>query len=294
MGNKNSKGKYIKINSQKNINKQPNSFNKQKNIDCAKSMDKEKFLKLIKKNYKINKDFSENDNFIWLVERFNKKFIIKINIQNHIAWNELQILKQLKEHKFNLKLKDFIFYEQKIILIYYYIEGKELYHELKNNYDFIYKNKKTILLNIIKVIKLSHTLKIAHRDLKPENIIIDNNLNVTIIDWGFAFKFNKSNKEFKSCGSLNYASPELFIEPINYKGPDLDVWALGVIIFIIYTKEFPFNDKNLSQISKNIKNSNPNYQLIDDPNIINILKKIFINNVERINIFQLENLILNM
>ncbi|RAL59429.1 hypothetical protein DID88_006803 [Monilinia fructigena] len=70
--------------------------------------------------------------------------------------------------------------------------------------------------------------KIVHRDLKPENLLLDENLNVKIADFGLSNIMTDGNFLKTSCGSPNYAAPEV-INGKLYAGPEVDVWSCGVI-----------------------------------------------------------------
>lgn len=62
---------------------------------------------------------------------------------------------------------------------------------------------------LISGIEYSHGLKIVHRDLKPENVLLDNDLNVKIADFGLSSEITDGNFLKTSCGSPNYAAPEV-------------------------------------------------------------------------------------
>ena len=65
--------------------------------------------------------------------------------------------------------------------------------------------------------------QIVHRDLKPENLLLDNNLNLKIADFGLSNVMRDGDFLRTSCGSPNYAAPEV-ISGHLYAGPEVDVW----------------------------------------------------------------------
>ena len=76
-----------------------------------------------------------------------------------------------------------------------------------------------------------HNLRCVHRDLKLENILVDDNLNLKIADFGFACY--KSIDQLKSYrGTMTYMAPEIK-EGKTYDGTQVDLFSIGVIIFII-------------------------------------------------------------
>jgi serine/threonine protein kinase len=87
---------------------------------------------------------------------------------------------------------------------------------------------------------LHNTCRIVHRDLKLENVIIVNNCLVKLIDFGFA-NVDAGNHLFETnCGSIQYAAPELFLR--QKYSTEVDIWALGVLLFAMTTGSMPFHD----------------------------------------------------
>ena len=72
--------------------------------------------------------------------------------------------------------------------------------------------------------------KLAHRDLKPENLLFDEDNNIKMIDFGLANCVRDGLSLTTSCGSPNYAAPEV-ISGLSYGGPDVDIWSIGIILY---------------------------------------------------------------
>ena len=66
-----------------------------------------------------------------------------------------------------------------------------------------------IFQQIIFGLEYLHTHTVAHRDLKPENILLDEENNVKIADFGLSNIMKDGIFLYSSCGSPNYAAPEL-------------------------------------------------------------------------------------
>lgn len=96
---------------------------------------------------------------------------------------------------------------------------------------------------------------VVHRDLKLENILMDSEMNVKIVDFGFS-KFFRHNKVLSaSCGSREYAAPEL-LAGRKYVGPPVDVWSCGVILYILFCGRLPFDSADVSELHRIIKVGN--------------------------------------
>ena len=87
-----------------------------------------------------------------------------------------------------------------------------------------------------------------HRDLKPENILfIDSGMGkIKITDFGFGTHHNEGEKLLTACGSLAYSAPELLMED-EYDGRAVDIWSLGVILYMLVVGKFPFSEHNPSE-----------------------------------------------
>jgi len=80
-----------------------------------------------------------------------------------------------------------------------------------------------------------------HRDLKPENILIMNDDTLKITDFGFCEKMNCVSS--KIVGTEGYMPPEV-LKNENLIPQQIDVFSLGVILFLLVAGEFPFGEPN--------------------------------------------------
>jgi 5'-AMP-activated protein kinase catalytic alpha subunit len=105
---------------------------------------------------------------------------------------------------------------------------------------------------IISGVEYCHRNMVVHRDLKPENLLLDSKCNVKIADFGLSNIMRDGHFLKTSCGSPNYAAPEVISGKL-YAGPEVDVWSCGVILYALLCGTLPFDDENIPNLFKKIK-----------------------------------------
>lgn len=95
-----------------------------------------------------------------------------------------------------------------------------------------------------------HQRSVVHRDLKLENILIDDNLSLKVADFGFAC-YKNIDKLNSYRGTMTYMAPEIK-EGKQYKGTQVDMFSIGVILFIIVQGIFPFKEARKEEFFYNL------------------------------------------
>jgi len=105
-----------------------------------------------------------------------------------------------------------------------------------------------------------HYFRVVHRDLKPENVLVDQDNNIKLADFGLSNMMSDGDFLRTSCGSPNYAAPEVVAGRL-YAGPEVDVWGVGVILYAMLCGRLPFDDENLAVLFKKIQQGRYNVPL---------------------------------
>uniref|UniRef100_A0A672LXK4 non-specific serine/threonine protein kinase n=1 Tax=Sinocyclocheilus grahami TaxID=75366 RepID=A0A672LXK4_SINGR len=137
--------------------------------------------------------------------------------------------------------------ERLIYLVTEYASGGEIFDHLVAHGRMAEKDARRKFKQIVAAVYFCHCRNIVHRDLKAENLLLDHNLNIKIADFGFSNLFSRGQMLKTWCGSPPYAAPELF-EGKEYDGPKVDIWSLGVVLYVLVCGALPFDGSTLQNL----------------------------------------------
>ena len=147
-----------------------------------------------------------------------------------------------------------------INIVMNYASGGDLYSCMTQNYPLGMPETQVRLLfrQCCEGVAALHRMGLVHRDIKCENILLSaDHSRIFISDLGLS-TYSRSNGSDSLlgqsyCGTLYYASPEVICHEF-YNGFELDVWALGVVLFILLTARMPFYETSEHLTRKKICN----------------------------------------
>lgn len=102
---------------------------------------------------------------------------------------------------------------------------------------------------LIAAVSYCHQRGITHRDIKCENLLFDQSYTLKLVDFGFARRFKKGDLLKTFCGSYAYASPEI-LKQRPYKPQPVDLWACGVVLYVMIFGKLPFRSSRLKTLFK--------------------------------------------
>ena len=285
----------IKENSKEDINKNKINSEEIKRISKFKLI-----LPIAKGGYGVvglYKNVKTND--IYAIKTVDIKSMKEKNLSNTLK-NEQNILKQIDSQY--LVNSYFIFKDKKnYYFVMEYLPGGDVYTLLSKN-NLPKKTIQLIVAETILAVNYLHNISIIHHDIKPENILITQKGHFKLSDFGLSktlekegdsdlqvvkniknfVEFNKilfdlgddedENKD--AVGTLNYMAPELFTDKYP-QGGGVDYWAIGVLIFDLFSFSLPFEAKTQEELRDNIINVKIDWsKLINDQ-----VKKVYGNNI---------------
>ncbi|KAA8498252.1 Calcium-dependent protein kinase 1 [Porphyridium purpureum] len=174
---------------------------------------------------------------------------------------EKEILQRI-HHPNSLDFVGFIEDDENWYLVTEYLAGLDLFEEACKR-SFPEKEILLIAKQIFEVLAYLHANGIAHRDVKLENVVLTKqkgSSDVKLIDYGLAFceQFDKSTTCEDFPGTSKYKAPELVVRQ-PYRPQPVDVWSMGVMMFVLCCGEFPFDGKDPDAIYRNIVRKEPSF-----------------------------------
>jgi serine/threonine protein kinase len=197
---------------------------------------------------KVAKIFNDNERTLFKEETHIYEMIDRLHLETNIRF--------YKSSVGDLSLNGTV--SKKMYIILEYGSKGSLFDALvKTKNGFTENVCKYILLNLLNGVEALHKAGICHRDLKPENIVfVGDNYDIKIIDFGLSAKFvDENNQKIKLdnfCGTPHYCPPEIN-EKKSYDGTKVDIFTLGVMLFIMRFKQFGFATAKLEKDTKKVR-----------------------------------------
>ncbi len=207
---------------------------------------------------------------VWLVQDTEplaepRHYIAKIPFSrgyNRSFRKEADICGKLAPHPGAVRLVETFEDGGKLILIQEYVAGQTLQDLLVEELPDALKER--IILKLIEVVAHAHAQRIIHRDIKPNNIIVGPGDTVKLLDYGAAKDLKDRDISATMVGSRPYMAPEQIMGKSQRRS---DIWALGVIMYLLYTGLLPFYDDSEKVLIDMILEDEPTPPREENPEI---------------------------
>jgi len=171
-----------------------------------------------------------------------------------IVHDEVEIMQKIN-HQHCVKLYEMFETPKRLYMVMELLTGGELFDRIVAKQSFSEKEAAEVIKHVTGAIAHIHKIGIVHRDLKPENLLYlnkDPDSPIKITDFGLAkFRPNNSVDMHTACGTPGYVAPEV-LKNENYTKA-VDLWSLGVILYILLCGFPPFYHQKTSELYKLIK-----------------------------------------
>ena len=151
--------------------------------------------------------------------------------------------------------------QQRVLLVLEFVEGMAL-SEFMVHVGCTHEEAQQIVRQACAALRYAHREGVCHRDLRLENIMLQrgDRCCVKVVDWAMCGAVGRPLT--RRLAPSPYCPPEA-LEAGEYDGTKLDVWALGVVLHVLLTGRFPFEEEHAQQASS--RSPRPRFQLRPQP-----------------------------
>ncbi|KAK5611666.1 Serine/threonine-protein kinase dclk2 [Crenichthys baileyi] len=181
-----------------------------------------------------------------------KEFALKIidkakcSGKEHLIENEVAVLRRVK-HPNIIMLIEEVDTPSELCLVMELVKGGDLFDAITSLAKYTEKDASTMVYNLTAALLYLHSMNIVHRDIKPENLLVcehpDGAKSLKLGDFGLATVVE--GPLYTVCGTPTYVAPEIIAE--SGYGLKVDIWAAGVITYILLCGFPPFRSENNQQ-----------------------------------------------
>ncbi|XP_045116659.1 death-associated protein kinase 1-like isoform X4 [Portunus trituberculatus] len=165
---------------------------------------------------------------------------------------EVRVLQRLDKHQNIISLHQVFDNGQHVILVLELVRGGELFEHISERERLSEEEASAFLHQILQGLSHMHSKGIAHLDLKPENVLLlsKNRQHIKLIDFGLSREITKAEEVRDLMGTAEFVAPEI----VNYEPLSLatDMWAIGVITYILLSGASPFLGDSQQETFNNI------------------------------------------
>lgn len=178
------------------------------------------------------------------------KMVSKNSLQEHqleCIGNELRALSELS-HPRIISLYDAFEDDKGFYICMELARGGQLFDRISKKTVYHESEARSACIAILEALKHCHDHNFVHRDLKPENLVLTSFLDdtaVKLIDFGFAVK-SYGNDTLGIMGTTIYMAPEIWRNEAY--GKPVDMWAMGVVLYILLGGYPPFSDDTKNHV----------------------------------------------
>jgi len=204
------------------------------------------------------------------IKFIEKKFVDQEELK--LLGREIDIMKKVM-HTNVLRLIEIYETDQHLSLVMELVNGGELFYKIVDKGSYSERDARDIVRQLVEGVDYLHEKGIAHRDLKPENLLCseapDGSVVIKIADFGLSKAFSGGSVLETSCGTPDYAAPEVLRMDGAYD-KSVDLWSMGVITYVLLCGFPPFYGKTQAQLFEKILNADYDFP---DPEWTNISKE---------------------
>ncbi|XP_037693170.1 calcium/calmodulin-dependent protein kinase type II subunit beta isoform X1 [Choloepus didactylus] len=179
----------------------------------------------------------------------------KLSARDHQKLEREARICRLLKHSNIVRLHDSISEESFHYLVFDLVTGGELFEDIVAREYYSEADASHCIQQILEAVLHCHQMGVVHRDLKPENLLLASKCKgaaVKLADFGLAIEVQGDQQAwFGFAGTPGYLSPEVLRKEAY--GKPVDIWACGVILYILLVGYPPFWDEDQHKLYQQIK-----------------------------------------
>ncbi|CAA7389020.1 unnamed protein product [Spirodela intermedia] len=167
-----------------------------------------------------------------------RKLVNKEDVED--VRREVQIMHHLTGQANIVELKGAYEDKQSVHLVMELCAGGELFDRIIARGHYTERAAASLLRTIVQIVHTCHSMGVMHRDLKPENFLLlssDEDAPLKATDFGLSVFFKQGEVFRDIVGSAYYIAPEVLKRKY---GPEVDIWSIGVMLYILLSGVPPF------------------------------------------------------
>lgn len=198
----------------------------------------------------------------------NTKWAIKVIKRSCLApedeqalATEVAIMERVK-HPNVISLKEVFDCPTHMYMVMEIMSGGELFDRIVQKEHYSELEAKEALRQIVSAIGYCHDMGIVHRDLKPENLLYTSpspDAALKLADFGLAQLLKPNELMHSACGTPGYVAPEVLRNDSSGYGKEVDMWSIGVILYILICGFPPFYDEDNAKLFVSIQKGEYDY-----------------------------------
>ncbi|XP_019717443.1 serine/threonine-protein kinase DCLK2 isoform X2 [Hippocampus comes] len=170
----------------------------------------------------------------------------KCRDKEHLIENEVSVLRRVK-HPNIIMLVEEVDTPSQLCLVMELVKGGDLFDAITSSAKYTERSAGVMVRNLAAALRYLHDMNIVHRDIKPENLLVlenpDGTKSLKLGDFGLATV--AEGPLYTVCGTPTYVAPEIITE--SGYGVKVDIWAAGVIAYVLLCGFPPFRSESNQQ-----------------------------------------------
>jgi serine/threonine protein kinase len=157
----------------------------------------------------------------------------------------------LLDHPYICAMRGIVYTEHHWYILLEYVSGGQLLDYVIAHGRVKEKQARKFARQLTSTLDYCHRNSITHRNICIENIMITTAGDIKLVAFGCSKLFSPDNHLETMCGSTYFVAPEI-LRAKSYVGPEVDIWSIGIVLYILVCGRVPFDDRTMPLLQQKI------------------------------------------